>query len=65
MSGHIGALVALSNGATSKQVAAALPKSSDVEIVAHVHKLTTDSLREKAADIVIVACLSEAHDAAG
>jgi pilus assembly protein CpaE len=65
VSGHIGALVALSNGATSKQVAAALPKSSDVEIVAHVHKLTTDSLREKAADIVIVACLSEAHDAAG
>jgi pilus assembly protein CpaE len=65
MSGHIGALVALSTGVTSKQVAAALQPSGDVDVLGHVHKLTPGSLREKAADIVIVACSSEGHDAKG
>jgi len=62
MNNHISALVALSSGVTSTQVASALPTSSDVEIVAHVHKLAPNSLREKAADIVIVACSREARN---
>jgi pilus assembly protein CpaE len=65
VSGHIDALVALADGATSKRVASALPDSGDFEIVAHVHELTPDSLREKAADIVVVACTHESRDAIG